>query len=94
MRAGTDKPILMEEFGYSTYNVTPETQAETITAVIASAYEENLLGWLVWTAFDFPLAATCWPQPCVDAENHEHHFGLWHSDYSPKPAVQALAMQP
>jgi hypothetical protein len=27
---------------------------------------------------------------CVDAENHEHHFGLWHSDYSPKPAVQAL----
>ncbi len=90
MRAGTDKPILLEEFGYSTFNVTPEVQAETIAAVIESAHQADLLGWLVWTVFDLPLAATCWPQPCVDAENHEHHFGLWYSDYSPKPAVQAL----
>ncbi len=90
IRVGTDKPILMEEFGYSTYSVTPERQAENIMTVIGAAETDGLLGWLVWTAFDFPLEATCWPQPCVDAENHEHHFGLWHSDYVPKPAAEVL----
>lgn len=90
IRAATDKPILMEEFGYSTYMVTPKQQAENITAVINAAETEKLLGWLAWTAFDFPLEVTCWPQPCVDAENHEHHFGLWHSDYVPKLAAEAL----
>ena len=84
----------MEEFGFSTFNVLPKDQAQQIGDLIDAAADENLLGWLIWTAFDFPLEATCWPQPCVDAENHEHHFGLWHSDYSPKPAVQALTIRP
>ena len=93
MRAATDKPILMEEVGYSTYVVTPEDQAENLQELIDMAEGEGLLGWLVWTAFDFPLTATCWPPPCVDAENQEHHFGLWMADYVPKPAVTVIRNQ-
>lgn len=90
MRAQTSKPILLGEFGFSTYNITEPEQAQNIGALIDIAESSNLLGWMVWTAFDFPLEATCWPQPCVDAENHEHHFGLWYSDYTTKPAAQVV----
>jgi endo-1,4-beta-mannosidase len=90
MRAQTGKPILLEEFGYSSFNVSEGEQAQNIGAIIDIAESSNLLGWMVWTAFDFPLEATCWPQPCVDADNHEHHFGLWRTDYTTKPAAQVV----
>ena len=90
IRAESDKPILLEEFGYSTLRVSPQEQAQSVASLIKAAQEEDLMGWLVWTAFDFPLDATCWPGQCVDVENQEHHFGLWSSDYTPKPAADAL----
>ena len=90
MRAATAMPILMDEVGFSTRNVSVEEQAENIAGLIQAAEDAELLGWMVWTAFDFPVEATCWPSPCVDGENHEHHFGLWHSDYTPKPAAEAV----
>jgi hypothetical protein len=90
IRRHTDKPILLQEFGYSTYRVSPDEQARLIEAVIQSAEENRLLGWLIWAAFDFPLDATCLPSPCVSADNAEHHFGLWYADYRAKPAVAVL----
>jgi hypothetical protein len=91
IRTHTDKPILLEEFGYSTTDMTPEAQAALIHGVIQAAGDEDLLGWLVWAAFDFPLDSTCLPTPCVSADNREHHFGLWYADYTPKPAVAYLS---
>lgn len=84
------KPILLEEFGYSTFRVSPEEQSRLIAEAVQVADEENLLGWLIWTAFDFPLDATCVPPACPSQDNAEHHFGLWYPDYTPKPAVQML----
>lgn len=88
----TDKPILLQEFGYSDYheNITPERQAELINDVIDVSENQGLLGWMIWTAFDFPLEATCIPSPCRSEDNAEHHFGIWGSDYNPKPAVQVI----
>jgi hypothetical protein len=51
---------------------------------------ENLLGWLVWAAFDFPLDATCIRPACPSQDNAEHHFGLWFPDYTPKPVIEWL----
>lgn len=92
IRAATDKPILLQEFGYSTLRAEtpPETQAALIGDVFAYATEAELLGWMLWTAFDFPLDASCYPSPCENQDNAEHHFGLWTSDYSEKPAVTVL----
>jgi hypothetical protein len=90
IRAQTEKPILLQEFGYSTYQRTPEEQARLIREVVETSESLNLTGWLIWAAFDFPLDATCIPPACPSADNAEHHFGIWTSDYQPKPIVQWL----
>lgn len=90
IRAETDKPILLEEFGFSTFRVSPEEQARLITEVAQTAEAENLLGWLIWSAFDFPLGATCIEPACPSLDNAEHHFGLWYADYTPKPVIELL----
>ncbi|MBN1310991.1 MAG: cellulase family glycosylhydrolase, partial [Anaerolineae bacterium] len=90
-RRGNDKPLLLEEVGYHTWaNApqgarTPETQADILGRVVEAAEEKQLAGWLVWTAFDFtPLPG----QP----ESHEHFFGLWTIDLTPKPALDAFLL--
>ena len=90
IRAKTDKPILLEEFGFSTFRVSPEEQGQLILDVALAAEAQNLLGWLVWTAFDFPLDATCVEPACPSVDNAEHHFGLWNTDYTPKPVLEPL----
>lgn len=87
----TNKPVLLEEVGYSTKEVSEERQAELLSAIISTSHKKDLLGWLIWTAFDFPIDATCYPSPCLSPDNREHYFGLWHKDYSPKAAVSILS---
>lgn len=90
LQDATDKPILLQEFGYSTQRSDLETQARTIADVIDAVEATGAAGWLIWTAFDFPTDATCVPPNCPSPDNAEHHFGLWYADYTPKPAVAAL----
>ncbi len=90
LRSHTDKPILLEEFGYSTFRMNEDEQARNIYEGILAAEQNNLAGWLVWTAFDFPLDATCIRPACPSLDNAEHHFGLWQTDYIPKPAAGIL----
>jgi endo-1,4-beta-mannosidase len=90
IRVKTDKPILLEEFGYSTFRYSPDEQSTLITSVAQAVESQNLLGWLVWTAFDFPLDATCTPPTCPSADNAEHHFGLWYANYTSKPVLESL----
>ncbi len=90
IRAKTDKPILLEEFGFSTFRVSLEEQNTLVNEVAFAAESQNLLGWLVWTAFDFPLTATCVEPACPSVDNAEHHFGLWNVDYTPKPVLEPL----
>jgi hypothetical protein len=84
----TTKPILLQEFGYSTQRLTPDQQARMISEVIAES--QSLAGWMIWAAFDFPLDRSCYPSPCQSPDNQEHYFGLWTSDYTPKPALKML----
>lgn len=94
LQAATDKPILLQEFGYSTQRMDEASQARTIGEVIDVVEKTHIAGWLIWTAFDFPTDATCIPPNCPSPDNAEHHFGLWHVDYSPKPVVQLLINRP
>jgi hypothetical protein len=84
LRENTAKPILIEEVGYPSWGEGGETfQAETLGQVIDAAEESQAAGWLIWTAFDFtPIDG----QP----DSPEYHFGLWHTDLTPKPALDAL----
>jgi len=97
LRSLTEKPILLEEFGYSTYYFDPAEQSRLLREAIQAADYDSLAGWLIWTAFDFPLDATCIPPACPSLDSPEHHFGLWQADYTPKVAasvVQVLVAQP
>lgn len=87
IRAATDKPILLQEFGYSTQRFTPDEQARMMDEVFAAVETHDLAGWMIWTAFDFPIDRSCYPSPCQSPDNQEHYFGLWTTDYVPKPAL-------
>ncbi|MCZ7544430.1 MAG: glycoside hydrolase family 5 protein [Anaerolineae bacterium] len=90
LKALTDQPILLEEVGYSTHGRSEAEQAALLDAAIAAAEGGGLAGWLVWTAFDFPREATCFPPDCPSPDNQEHHFGLWRVDSAPKLAVDVV----
>ncbi|MCY4021524.1 MAG: DUF4038 domain-containing protein [Chloroflexi bacterium] len=91
LRLSTAKPILLGELGYSTFDgLSPEAQAQALSSGISASEKADLLGWMIWTAFDFPRTATCYPSPCESPDNSEHHFGIWDSDYRPKPALDAI----
>jgi hypothetical protein len=87
----TDKPLILQEFGYHSWADSPgdprdePAQAEALGQIITLVEEENLAGWVMWTAFDFiPTAG----QP----PHEEHFFGLWHTDLTPKPALKTLSL--
>ncbi len=93
LRAGSRKPILLQELGYPARAGNPAAlteQARKLEAALQTAEAADLLGWLLWTAFDFPTDATCVPPACPSADNAEHHFGIWTADYAPKPAARVL----
>jgi hypothetical protein len=90
LQKATDKPVVLQEFGYSTQSTDLATQAVLIGEVIHEVEATNAAGWLIWTAFDFPTDATCIPPNCPSEDNAEHHFGLWFGDYTPKPAVSVI----
>jgi tetratricopeptide (TPR) repeat protein len=94
IRAASDKPILLEEVGYNTWGGNADGQAVRLREAISAADSARMLGWVIWTAFDFPTDVTCIPPACPSKDNGEHHFGLWRVDYSPKPAVEMLRAYP
>jgi|GEM_PF-416551 len=93
LRSATDKPILLGEFGFSTFTTDEETQRDLLEANIQAASDAGVIGWLVWTAYDFPTDVTCLPAACPSQENFEHHMGLWKTDGTPKLAVELIASQ-
>lgn len=87
----TEKPLILQEVGYHSWATAPQGQrdhigqADILGRVVNVAEDENIAGWLVWTAFDFvPKAGTPY--------NFEHYFGVWETDLTPKPALQALPL--
>ncbi len=88
LNANTNKPVLLEEVGYPSVGDRDETsQAQALKEVINTAETSQIAGWLVWSAFDFAL-------PAGQTSSVEYFFGLWRTDLSPKPALEALPLKP
>jgi tetratricopeptide (TPR) repeat protein len=85
-QARTDKPLLLEEFGYAYRGTDDSTgQAALVGDVAHTAEAQGLLGWMIWSAFDFEAA------PGQD-DNYQNYYGLWTLDLLPKAALQALPL--
>ena len=90
--ARSAKPLLLQEVGYHSWAAAPQdardeaAQAALLQTVTQTADADGLAGWMIWTAFDFE------PSP-GQAPTHEHFFGLWRTDLSPKPALDALTLR-
>lgn len=90
-RARTNQPILLEEIGYHSWATAPTdardeaSQAVLLGEAVSLAEQPDIAGWVVWTAFDFTPAAG---QPAI----YEHFFGLWRSDRTAKPSLDALPL--
>lgn len=90
--ARSAKPLLLQEVGYHSWAAAPQdardeaAQAALLQSVTQTADADGLAGWMIWTAFDFE------PSP-GQAPTREHFFGLWRTDLSPKPALDALTLR-
>jgi hypothetical protein len=91
-RQRSSKPLLLQEVGYHSWAEAAQDrrdesgQADILGRVVAVAEAQDIAGWLIWTAFDFT------PEP-GQPPTHEHFFGLWRVDLTPKPALEALPLQ-
>ena len=92
-QAYPDKPVLLLSTGHHSFAESPDDphteqeQAAYLGRMIQAVEREQVAGWLIWTVFDFVPA----PGQAVAAG---HHFGLWRTDLSPKPALESLPLQP
>jgi hypothetical protein len=92
LKAATAKPILLSSIGYNTFGSSEEGQRDSLQAALDAVYNNDLAGWLIWTAFDFPLTATCYEAGCVSQDSADHHYGLWTSEYEAKLAVGVIQL--
>ena len=86
------QPLVLQEVGYHSWAEANEdqrdeiTQAEILGSVIEAVEETEISGWVVWTGFDFEV-------PRGQPAHYEHFFGLWRTDLTPKPVLEALPLQ-
>lgn len=90
LRSQTSLPILLAAAGADTFNNTEIEQLQLVERILEAAERNNLAGWALWMAFDYPLTATCSGDNCASAPTADNLFGLWNTSYFPKLAVNAV----
>lgn len=87
LRSYTEKPILVEEFGWPTgpacavAGFNEADQAETYRQILEAA-QGRTVGSVAWTLRDYD------PGPSMRWDTHQEHYGLYRSDGSLKPAAE------
>jgi hypothetical protein len=90
LKAGTDKPILLSAIGYSTFDLDETAQRNLLYQAFEEARFNDLVGWNIYSAFDYPTSVTCIEPGCPAKPKSLNHFGIWNTSYFPKLAVDAV----
>lgn len=90
LKAASNRPILLSAVGYSTFTLDEITQRNLLYQAFEEVSANQLLGWAVYMAFDYPRTATCIAPDCPGVGNVLDHYGLWNTSYFPKLAVDAI----
>jgi hypothetical protein len=88
----TDLPILLASVGFDTYFLTEDQQALAYQQVFDAVSANDLAGWVVTTAFDYPLEVACIEPDCPAAPGPANRAGLWTTSYIPKRSVDAVEL--
>ncbi len=86
----TEKPLFLAGVGYSTFTLDETAQRSLLFQLLEAAELNQFAGWAIWTAFDYPLTATCLEPNCPSEDSPLHHYGLWNTSYFPKLALDAV----
>ena len=103
---GGGAEVLFSEFGAPTYRATnaggepvrregatvlleEQTAADYTGRALSTLHAAGCLGAMLWCFADY--APATWDRPPLDEARHERSFGLWRSDGSAKPALEAVA---
>ena len=66
-----------------------QTAADYTGRALSTLHAAGCLGAMLWCFADY--APATWDRPPLDEARHERSFGLWRSDGSAKPALEAVA---
>lgn len=86
----TQRPILLTAIGYNTYDMDELSHREAYQRAFEAVAQNNLTGWVVTTAFDYPLTVICEDPNCPAEDGGVSRAGLWNTSYFPKRAVEAV----
>ncbi|MGC1378805.1 MAG: hypothetical protein WA821_21415 [Anaerolineales bacterium] len=80
-------PLLIGEFGLSTYTYSDDLQADLVTNVLYYAHQKGITNLGFWTLNDFPTNTfIC----CVMPKAEQWYYGLYRTDGTQKPAAPIL----
>jgi endo-1,4-beta-mannosidase len=101
------KPVLLEEFGAPTCRSNREREEASVLSLyplfneeqardfycqsVDLLQQEHCLGAIAWCFADYH--PRLWDRPPLDRRIHERYFGLFRSDHSAKPAIEAFHAQ-
>lgn len=98
LRQQTDKPLLLIGIGYDSQTRNESQQSSALREALQTTERginfAGLIGWVVWTAFDFAPGSACDVAACVENEDGQadvrHFYGLWRQDRTRKPAANVI----
>lgn len=90
IKAATRKPILLSAIGYSTFDMDETAQRNLLFQGIEEVRNNQLAGWVIYMAFDYPTSVTCVEPDCPAKAASLNYFGIWNTSYFPKLAVDAI----
>ncbi|RLG75684.1 MAG: glycoside hydrolase family 42, partial [Thermoprotei archaeon] len=83
---GGAAPVILEEFGFSTYQFSEESHARFINEILYTALAHGASGAFIWCFSDFPHES----DPPYEWRPLELGFGLVRADGSLKPAAEVV----
>lgn len=90
LKSQTDKPIVLSAIGFSTFDVDETAQRNLLFQSMEEVENNDLAGWVIYMAFDYPTSVTCTPPDCPTSATSINYYGIWNTSYFPKLAVDAV----
>ncbi len=90
LKSQTDKPIVLSAIGFSTFDVDETAQRNLLFQSMEEVENNDLAGWMIYMAFDYPTSVTCTAPDCLTTATSINYYGIWNTSYFPKLAVDAV----